>query len=115
MSGQEKKPYVPQHRNRPRRSICISPEVDAALVRASSATGASYSSLLDQFLQPAIPTLLSLASAFEKAKQGDPAAFQEMAQAMASIEGQLAEVSGTVSDTKAVLEKAQEDYENKGK
>lgn len=106
---------MPQHRNRPRRSICVSAEVDEALRRASFATGASYSSLIDQFLQPAVPTLLRLATAVELAKNGDPTAFAEMAEAMSSIQSQLGEVTETVADAKSVLEKAQEDYENKGK
>lgn len=105
---------MPQKRNRPRRSICVSAEVDEALRRASFATGASYSSLIDQFLQPAVPTLLRLAAAVELAKSGDPTAFAEMAEAMSSIQNQLNEVTDDVADAKAVLEKAEQDYRDKG-
>ncbi|KAB7693119.1 hypothetical protein [Plesiomonas shigelloides] len=65
------KQSMPQKRNRPRRSICVSPELDEALRIASRATGASYSSLIDQFLKPSIPAIERLAAAAKAARDID--------------------------------------------
>lgn len=55
---------------RPRRTVVFTTELDDALKSLSSATGASYSSLVVDFLSPSIPVINQISEAITLVRNG---------------------------------------------